>query len=75
MLGRVYSTKQVAACLGVKRATLARAVYDGRIAAPQRGPGDAFLWMEADVHRASRYFRHRDASDVLPTAEGVGCER
>ena len=59
------NTRQVAALLGVKPGTLAHAVWEGRVPAPAKGPGGAFLWSERDIHAASWVLRGRDASDVL----------
>ena len=51
------STKQAADRLGVTTSALQRAVWDGRIPEPARGPGNARLWTEADLQRASRTMR------------------
>jgi len=51
-----YSTRGVAGLLGVRPGRISQAVWDGRIAEPQRGPGDNFLWTEDDIARAARVF-------------------
>jgi len=63
------STRDVARLLGVGVSRLARAVWEGRIEAPLKGPGGAYLWNRRDVERASWALRHRNADDVL-CAEG-----
>ena len=47
------STKEVAILLGVSPSRVSRAVWEGRLDPPQRGPSGAFLWEEADLRRAS----------------------
>jgi len=63
------STRDVARLLGIGTSRLSRAVWDRRLPAPEKGPGGAYLWSDADLTRASWYFRRRDASDLL-AAEG-----
>ena len=48
------STRQVAALLGVSPNKLQRAVWEGRIPEPEKGPGNNFFWTEADINRASK---------------------
>ncbi len=60
------STREVARLLGVSTSRLARAVWDQRVSSPAKGPGSAFLWDARNIEQASWYFRHRDASDILP---------
>lgn len=47
------STREAARLLNVKPTRLARAVWDGRIDPPAKGPGGAFAWSSADIRRAS----------------------
>lgn len=47
------STRQAAELLGVPTARLSKALYQGRVDEPQRGPNNAFLWTMADVEKAS----------------------
>ena len=49
----IMGTRDVARRLGISASRLARAVWDGRISPPLRGPGGAFLWTLDDVERAS----------------------
>jgi len=76
-MARFLSTREVARLLGMKPGTLSMAVWDGRIAEPERGPGDSFLWTDADVQRAARQFgipwppRERPAA-VTETAAPAG---
>ena len=49
----MIGTKEAAAMLGVRPGTLTRAVWEGRIQSPTKGPGGAFLWTDEDVERAS----------------------
>lgn len=49
-------TKDASQALGVKPATLLTAVWNGRIQAPIKGPGNSFLWTDADVQRAAHVF-------------------
>ena len=63
------STRDVARLLGIGVSRLARAVWEGRIDPPAKGPGGAYLWTRRDIERASWALRHRSADDVL-LAEG-----
>ena len=64
------STRDVARLLGISVSRLARAVWEGRVNAPMKGPGGAYLWTRPDIERASWALRHRSADDVLPTEGG-----
>ena len=59
------STREVAAVLGVSPSRLNRAVWEGRLVEPARGPSGSFLWSEADIRRAAWTLLHRDLDDVL----------
>jgi hypothetical protein len=65
------STREVARMLGLNPSRVARAIWDGRLTAPTKTPGGAFLWTPEDIERASWLLRHRDASDILGTAGEV----
>jgi len=65
------STREVARMLGVNPSRLARAIWDGRLDAPAKAPGGAFLWTPRDVERASWLLRGRGAEDILADAEEV----
>lgn len=62
-------TRDVARLLGVPPGRLAKALWDGRVDAPAKGPGGAYLWTDRDVEHASWVLRHRDASDILRARE------
>lgn len=64
------TTRDVARMLGVAVGTLGKAVWEGRIEAPVRGPGRCYLWTIGDIENASFVLRGRSANDVLPTDEG-----
>jgi hypothetical protein len=65
------STREVARLLRVPPGRLAKALWDGRVEAPAKGPGGAFLWTDRDIEHASWVLRHRDASDILPALEAL----
>lgn len=65
------STRDVARLLGIGVSRLARAVWEGRIDPPAKGPGGAYLWTRRDIERASWALRHRNADDVLPAEGGA----
>jgi hypothetical protein len=64
------STRDVARLLGIGTSRLSKAVWDGRVPAPEKGPGGAYFWSDADLERASRLFRHRGAEDLLGEEKG-----
>ncbi|MFC1633649.1 hypothetical protein ACFL5Z_02300 [Planctomycetota bacterium] len=47
-------TREVSALIKVKPGTIIRAIWDGRLHPPEKGPGSAFLWTEDDINRASK---------------------
>lgn len=67
----MIGTKQAAARLGLRPGTLTRAVWEGRVQPPGKGPGGAYIWTEADLRRASWALLGRDLDD----APGTGKER
>ncbi|MBA7600492.1 hypothetical protein ES703_07547 [subsurface metagenome] len=67
-----FSTRQVARLLGISISRLSRAVWEGRVNEPFKGPGGSFLWTEKDIEHASWVLRHRSADDVL---ENVNCSQ
>jgi len=70
---RFWSSREVAAMLGVRIGTLSRAVWEGRVDPPEKSPSGGFLWTLPDIQRGSWYFRGRSADDVLPaTADAAG---
>lgn len=50
---RYYSTREAAKRIGIRPDTLQKAVWLGRVQAPTKGPGGAFLWALEDMQRAS----------------------
>ena len=56
---KFFSTRQVALILGVKPASLAKAIWDGRLEPPDKGPSGNFLWQLGDIERASWVMRRR----------------
>jgi len=53
------STREVAALLGVRSATLAHAVWDNRLPAPPKNSAGDFCWRAVDVQRAKKVFPPR----------------
>jgi hypothetical protein len=49
----IFSTRQTARVLGITTTRLAKAVWDGRVAPPEKGPSGNFLWTPKDIDRAS----------------------
>jgi len=49
----------------VKPASLAKAIWDGRIEPPAKGPSGNYLWRLSDIQKASWVMRRR-AFDGLP---------
>ena len=60
----MIGTKQAAAVLGMRPGTLTRAVWDGRVPQPTKGPGGAFVWTEMDLRRAAWALLGRDLDEV-----------
>jgi len=56
--------KQAAAILGLRPGTLTRAVWEGRVQPPAKGPGGAYIWTEADLRRAAWALLGRDMDDT-----------
>jgi len=60
---------------GVQPSALNRAIYEGRLDPPTKGPGGSFLWVEANIQQASWLLRGKSADDVLtPQAEAAGAK-
>ncbi len=51
---RFKSTRTVGGLLGVNPSRLQRLIWEGRLTAPERGPGNSFCWADEDIDRASR---------------------
>jgi len=60
-----YSTRQVAELLKIKPDTLSKAIWQGRVRAPQKSPGGQFLWTSEDITRAGWVLLRRDVSDLI----------
>ena len=58
------STREVAKLLGVSPSRLARAVWDGRVSAPEKAPNGAYLWKVEDIQRAAWQFLGHGLSDI-----------
>jgi len=58
------STREASVELGVGVDRLSRAVWSGRVEAPLRGPGNVFLWTEADLERAAWVLCRRALEDI-----------
>lgn len=66
-------TRDVASLLGIRPSALTRAVWEGRLEAPEMGPGRAFCWSEKNIRQACWILLHRDLDDVLAErGEGGG---
>ena len=47
------STPQAARLLGISPSQLAKAVWDGRVAPPQKSPSGNYLWTQEDIEHAA----------------------
>ena len=65
----MIGTKQAAVILGVRPGTLTRAVWEGRVLPPAKGPGGAFVWTEMDLRRASWALLGHDLDDGAKSRE------
>ena len=65
----MMGTKQAAVRLGIRPGTLTRAVWDGRVSQPTKGPGGAFVWTEEDLRRAAWALLGRDLDDLAQGQE------
>lgn len=66
------STREVAALLGVLPSRISKAVWEGRLEAPERGPSGAFLWSEEDIRRTCWVLLRRDADAFLAEGQDGG---
>jgi hypothetical protein len=69
----MIGTRQAAAILGVRPGTLTRAVWEGRLAPPVKGPGGAYVWTDADLRRAAWVLLRRDLDEVRGAPREGGC--
>lgn len=58
------NTRQAAEMIGVKPGTLNMALWGGRVAAPQRGPGGCYLWTVEDIEKAARVMRQMSLAEI-----------
>ena len=65
MIIQNLGTRQVAELLQIKPATIQRAIWEGRLDPPAKGPGNAFFWNEADVQRAAWVLCKRSLKHIL----------
>ena len=61
----MIGTKEAARILGLRPGTLLKAIWEGRLREPVRGPGKAFIWSDHDLRRAAWLLRHKDMDAVL----------
>jgi len=65
MAHRFYSTREVALLiLQLKPDSLLRAIWQGRIDPPEKGPGGNYLWTVEDAERASWSLRCHDKFEI-----------
>jgi hypothetical protein len=69
------STVEASRLLAVHPGRLGRAVWDGRLEAPVKGPGGAFFWTERNIRQACWVLLHRDLDDVLAERTTSTCGR
>ena len=58
-MNQFYSTPQVAGLLGIKPDTLQKAIWQGRVTQPMKGPSGHYLWTLRDIEHASWVLLHR----------------
>lgn len=63
-MNKLKTTKEAAATINERSATLLQAIYTGRLAAPQK-IGRAYLWAAADIDRACRLFKRRPLDEYI----------
>jgi len=71
IVGKLYSTRQVAGMLGVSVNALSRACWEGRVSPPGKSPSGAFLWARNDIERASWAMLHRSIEEACSTGKGA----
>lgn len=52
-MDRLFSTRQVAKILELVPDVLHKAIWQGRVKPPQKGPSGNYLWILGDIERAS----------------------
>jgi len=68
----MIGTRQAAVILGLRPGTLTRAVWEGRLEPPAKGPGGAYVWTEMDLRRAAWALLRRDLGDMATARNGGG---
>ena len=68
---RFYSTREVAGLLEIKPDTLAKAIWQGRVNPPMKGPSGQYLWTLRDIERASWVLLRRAFEPVESRARGA----
>ena len=68
---RIFDTREVAKLLGVTPGAIQQAIWHGRLDAPSKGPGEAFLWTLADINRASWVLLHRAFAELPEDSIGL----
>ena len=54
-----YSTRQVAGLLAIKPDTLQKAIWQGRVNPPMKGPSGQYLWTLRDIQHSSWALLHK----------------
>ena len=68
-MNQFYSTRQVAGLLNIKPDTLQKAIWQGRINPPEKGPSGQYLWTLQDIQHVCWVLLHKSYE---PTGEGRG---
>ena len=58
-MNELHSTPEVARVLGVKPARIRRAIFDGRLRAPELRIGRNYVWRPSDIEAAAWLFGRR----------------
>ncbi len=58
-MAKYYSTRQVSQFLGVRPDMLQKAIWQGRLDAPEKSPSGNYLWTIEDINRASWQLLHK----------------
>ena len=66
------STREVAELLGVLPSRISKAIWEGRLEAPERGPSGAFLWTDDDIRRTCWVLLHCDIEAHLAIPQKGG---
>jgi len=59
----LLGTRQVAGILQLSPSRIMRAIWEGRIQSPVKGPGGAFIWNEVDIRRTAWALLRRDLKE------------